>query len=404
MKHWFRTLRFRNYRLFFMGQGISLIGTWMQRIALSWLVYRLTHSAFLLGLVSFSGQLPTLIVTPFSGVFVDRHNKYRIIVVAQILAMIQAFVLAFLVITGTIHIYQLVILGFLLGLVNSFEIPARQSFVIEMIEEKEELSNAIALNSSLVNLARLLGPSLAGMIIAVAGEGVCFFINGVSYFAVLLSLLSMKIIQKPRKKRDTHVLHDLKEGFVYVFQNKPIRSILMVLAIGSLASTSYQTLLPVFAKDIFKGGSHLVGFMSAASGGGSLMGALYLASRKSKKELGTLIGVASFLLAISLIVFSLSTIFWVSMLLLVLMGMGMMLQMAASNTMVQTLVDDNKRGRVMSIYVMAWMGMTPFGALLAGVLAQYFGSQLTVLICGVCCLLASLMMFGQLKRPQTPTP
>lgn len=400
-----RALRYRNYRLFFCGQSISLIGTWIQGITASWLVYRLTNSALLLGVVGFAGQIPTFLLAPFAGVFADRWNRHRIIIITQILAMLQAFGLAILALTGVIAVWQIIALSIFLGLCNAFDIPTRQSFLVEMIDKKEDLGNAIALNSSMVNSARLLGPSIAGILIAAVGEGMCFLINAISYLAVIFALLAMKI--KPRKIQDkhNHILQGLKEGFDYAFGFAPIRYILILLALVSLMGMSYAVLMPVFAKDILGGTSHTLGFLMGATGLGALIGAVYLASRKNFQGLGKIISLAAIIFGFGLISFSFSRILWLSLLLMSLSGFGMMVQMASSNTALQSLTDDDKRGRVMSFYTMAFMGMAPFGSLLAGGLASLIGAPTTLLISGLSCILGSfffankLSLLNEMMRP-----
>lgn len=393
----FRSLRYRNYRLFFLGDGISVIGTWMQRIAMGWLVYRLTNSAFLLGAVGFAGQLPTFILAPLAGVLTDRYNRHTVLLVTQTLAMVQALILAILVITGIIQVWHIVVLSVVLSLINAFDIPARQSFVVEMVERREDLGNAIALNSSIVNIGRLLGPSIAGILIAAAGEGWCFLVNGLSYLAVIWSLLMMKLNHSfERKARD--VLYELKEGFNYALGFAPIRSIILLLALVSLMGMPYQLLMPVFAKDILHGGPHTFGFLMAATGLGALLGALYLASLKSVLGLERTIALAAGLFGFGLVAFSFSTSILFSLLLLLATGFGMMVQMASSNTVLQSLVDDDKRGRVMSFYTMAFIGVMPFGSLLAGTLASMIGAPDTLLIGGVLCILGSILFAMRLPK------
>jgi MFS family permease len=391
----FRALYHRNYRLFFGGQGISLIGTWMQQIAMSWLVYHLTNSAFLLGVVGFSSQICSFIFSPFAGVFSDRWNRHHMLVATQSFAMIQAFIMAFLTLTHRITIHQIIFLSILLGLVNAFDIPTRQSFVVQMVERREDLGNAIALNSFLFNGARLVGPSIAGILISILGEGMCFLLNGISFLAVIIALLEMKI--KPDKKdpEETRVLKRLKEGFIYAFSFLPIRNILLMLAWTSLVGMAYTTLMPVFARDILHGSSQTFGFLMAASGMGAAIGAIYLASRKSVIGLLRIIGVASGIFGLSLIAFSFSRNLWLSLLLLTLIGFGMMVQMASSNTVLQTIVDDTKRGRVMSLYAMSFL-MGPFGSLLGGSLASKIGAPYTLMISGTSCLLGSFLFIKKL--------
>lgn len=392
----FRSFQYRNYRLFFSGQSISLIGTWIQRIATPWLVYHLTGSTILLGVVAFAGQIPTFIIAPFAGVMTDRWNRYHILIGTQIAAMIQALILAFLYYSGKIEVWHIVILGVILGCINAFDIPSRQSFVIEMVDNKEDLANAIALNSSMVNGARLLGPSIAGVLIALTGEGMCFLINGLSYIFVIASLLLMKIKPRKIKIKKQHVLKDMKEGFVYGFQFLPIRYIILLLALVSLMGMQYTVLMPVFAKEILHGDSHTFGFLVGASGLGALTGALYLASRKSVVGFGRIIPMSAGIFGLGLITFSLSRLFIISLFLMIITGLGMMLQMATSNTLLQTIVDDDMRGRVMSFYTMAFMGTAPFGSFLAGVLANSIGAPWTIMIGGIVCITGALSFARQL--------
>ncbi len=394
----FRSLQYRNYRLFFSGQSISLVGTWIQRIATPWLVYHLSGSVFLLGVVGFAGQIPTFLISPFAGVLTDRWNKYHILIVTQILAMIQALVLAFLYLTGTIEIWHIVVLSVILGIVNAFDVPARQSLVINMVDKKEDLGNAIALNSSMVNGARLLGPSIAGLLIAFAGEGYCFLINGFSYLFVLLFLFLMKIKLPEVKKKENHILKEFMEGFRYTFGSLPIRYMILLLALVSLMGMPYTVLMPVVAKEILHGGPHTFGFLMGASGIGALSGALYLASRKNVLGLGRIIPMAAATFGIGLVAFSFSGIFLISMILMIIIGLGMMLQMASSNTILQTIVDDDKRGRVMSFYTMAFMGTAPFGSFMAGTLAKTIGVQYTILMGGITCILGALIFARKLPE------
>jgi MFS family permease len=387
----FRALGHRNFRLFFAGQSISLVGTWMQRVALGWLVYRLTHSAFLLGLVSFSGQIPTLFFAPFAGVFADRWNKHRLLVVTQSLAMLQAFVLSFLVLTGMIRIWQIIVLGFILGIINAVDLPIRQSFTVQMIDNKQDLGNAIALNSSMVNGARMIGPSAAGLLIAVTGEGICFLLNGISYIAVVVSLLLMRIPGETMKQKRAKVWGDLKEGLSYAAGFKPIRAILLMLTSFGLIGMPYMVLMPIFAKDILHGQADILGFLMGAAGVGALGGALYLAARKTVLGLDKMIPLSAAVFGVGLIIFSFSHDFRLSLSLLLLTGFGQMIQMAGSNTLLQTIVDDDKRGRIMSLYATALMGMAPLGGLLAGSVAGYIGASHTVLIAGSICIVCATL-------------
>jgi MFS family permease len=393
----FRALRSRNYRLFFVGQGISLIGTWMQTIAMSWLVYRLTGSAFLLGVVGFSSMFPVFIFAALAGVFIDRHNRHRILLLTQSLAMIQAFTLAALVLTNTITVWAIIVLSAFLGIINSIDMPARQTFVLEMVDRKEDLGNAIALNSSLFNAARLIGPSIGGVLIAAAGEGMCFLINGFSFLSVIFCLLAMRITPGKEEIRETHILRELKEGFSYVFGFAPIRYLILLLALVSLVGMPYTVLMPIFAKEILQGGANTLGFLMAASGTGALIGTIYLASRKSLLGLGRFVVAGAGIFGSGLILFSFSRFLALSIFLMMLTGFGMIVQMASSNTILQTISDDDKRGRVMSFYAMAFAGIAPFGSLLAGALASHIGAPDTLLIGGISCIVASVFAFTKLR-------
>ncbi|MDR3667814.1 MAG: MFS transporter [Ignavibacteriaceae bacterium] len=400
-----RALRHRNYKLFFSGQLVSLIGTWMQSLAMGWLVYRLSNSAFMLGLIGFSSQIPTFFISPFAGVFLDRWDKHKTIVITQTLSMVQAFMAAYLVLSGGVQVWHLVLLNVFIGLVNGFDIPARQSFIVEMIEDRKDLGNAIALNSSMFNAARLIGPSIAGLVIAAVGEGTCFLLNAVSYLAVIISLLAMRINYVKHSHEGKHVLAGLKEGIKYAWRFIPIRTILFMIAMLSLAGMPYTILMPVFAREILKGGAHTLGFLVGAIGVGALCGALYLASRKTVRGLGKIISSAAVLFGVSLIIFSFSHNLIFSLVMLVVTGMSMMIHMASCNTILQTIVDDKMRGRVMSYYTMAFMGMTPFGSLIFGGLASMIGAPHTLIFGGGFCLIAGtifaykLPMFKTLIRP-----
>ena len=386
-----RALRYRNYRLYFGGQGISLIGSWMQQVAMGWLVYRLTGSAFYLGVVAFFAQIPVFFMSPVAGVLADRWNRLRIMLVAQSLAMIQAFILAFLMFSRIIAPWHLIPLAFLLGLANSLDAPARHSFVVQIVERKEDLGNAIALNSAIFNGARLIGPPIAGILIALTGEGICFLINGISYLAVIFALLAMKFKTVKKEKIELRIWQSLREGFAYTFGLQPIRMVIMLIAWVSLVGMSYATLMPVFVDRVLRGGPHSLGFLLGATGCGALLGALVLASRQNAKGIENIIVIGSLCFSLGLICFSISKIFWFSLLIMFFTGFGMMVQMAAANTYLQHLVSDDKRARVMSIYTMAFMGTIPLGSFLAGSLASAVGVRLTVLFGGVLSLLGSLL-------------
>jgi MFS family permease len=381
-----RALRSPNYRLFFAGQSLSLIGTWMTRIATSWLVYRLTNSALLLGVVGFAGQIPAFFLAPIAGVWIDRWNRHRTLVWTQVLSMIQSFALAALALSGVINIWSLAALVLMQGLINAFDMPARQAFVVEMIVDRGDLGNAIALNSSMVNGARLLGPAIGGLIIAAVGEGYCFLIDGISYIAVIVSLLLMTVDRVAARGAAKHVWGELTEGWRYVIESDAIRSILLQLALVSLIGIPYTVLMPIVAGTVLHGGPHTLGFLVGASGVGALISAISLALRRTVVGLGRMIPIASGVFGAGLIVLGVSRVFWISMAVMLFTGFGMMQQLAASNTILQTIISDDKRGRVMSFYTLAVLGISPIGSLLAGTFASKFGAPWTLAGGGVCCI------------------
>jgi MFS family permease len=390
LSHTFRALEHRNFRLFFIGQTISWIGTWMQQIALGWLAYKLSNSALWLGVVTFSSQAPTFFLSPFSGAVVDRFNRHKLVIATQGLCMVQATVLAVLTLMHVVQIWQLIVLGIFLGIVNAFDMPGRQAFMVQMVDRKEDLPNAIALNSSLVNAARLIGPTVAGFLIALVGEGMCFLLNAVSYVAVLCALFLMKVVPVSlERRRETDMFSHLKEGWRYAFGSAPIRGLILLLAATNLFGAPYSVLMPVFARDVFHGGAHALGFLMTAAGIGALSGAIMLAARQAVPGLGKWVLASAVIYGLGLICFSLTSNMQLAMVMLVFVGFGMMVQMAATNTMLQTITDEDKRGRVMSLYTMAFM-ITPFGGLAAGALASHIGGPKTVLICGVLTLLCGL--------------
>jgi len=388
-----RALQHRNYRLFFGGQSISLIGTWITRIATSWLVYRLTGSLLLLGIVGFCGQIPTLLLAPFTGVLVDRWDRRRILLVTQVLSMLQSVALAAMVFSGGITIPLVLALQVFQGIINSFDTPARQAFVVEMLEDRSDLPNAIALNSSMVNASRLLGPSIGGVVIAAVGEAWCFTANAISYLAVLASLMAMQVERRQLPPRDTRMLDELRTGFHYVSRFLPVRSALILLSLVSLLGMPYTVLMPAIASGTLHGGPHTLGFLMAASGVGALAGALYLASRRSVLGLGDAMVISTTAFGVGLVAFSFSRVLWLSLLVLPLVGGGMMVTMAATNTIIQTIVTEELRGRVMAFYTMAFLGTAPIGSLVAGVVAERIGPTQTILAGGVCCL-AVAVWFG----------
>lgn len=369
-----RALSHRNYRLFLLGQGTSLIGTWMQQVATAWLLYRLTASPFLLGLIGFSSQIPSLLLSPLGGVIADRWNLHRSLLVTQCFAMVQAILLIVVIrLEGTV-VWALIVLEFLLGVINAFDMPIRQAFLVQMVPNKDHLGNAIALNSSIVNGARLVGPSLAGIIIATWGEMACFILNAVSYIAVIGAILAMRNLP-PRAPRPTARLREhLQEGFRYGFGFAPLRTLLLMLAVASFVSMSLNVLMPVFAKDILHGGAGTQGFLIGASGLGALTAAIYLASRKSVLGLGRIILGAAIVLGVGQFAFSFSNELLFSLPILTVTGCCMMLLMASCNTLLQTIVEDDKRGRIMSLYSMAFLGVGPLGSLFGGTLANQIGA------------------------------
>ena len=408
--HAWRALRHRNFRLFFGGQTISLIGTWMTRIATAWLVYRLTKSALLLGTVSFAGQIPTFLFAPFAGVWVDRLNRRRVLVWTQTLAMMQSFALAALTLSGHITVGWILALAVMQGIINAFDMPGRQAFMVQMVGDRADLGNAIAINSSMVNMARLIGPSLAGLVIAATNEGWCFLIDGISYIAVIASLAMMRLDVAAVRRAATSTFHELKEGWSYVSGFLPIRTILTLFAVVSLMGMPFVVLMPIFAAQVLHGGPHTLGFLMGAMGVGALISALSLAARKSVRGLIRMIPIAAAVFGMGLVGFGLSHVFWLSMLMVLVAGMGMMQGMAASNTIIQTLVQEDKRGRVMSYYTMAFVGMAPFGSLLAGAMAHAIpptpmwiatgmvltGAQWTVTINGLVVVVGAAWFFTRL--------
>jgi MFS family permease len=394
----FRALWYRNYRLFFVGHGTSLIGTWMTNIAISWLVYRLTKSPFLLGFVAFAGQAPSFVLAPLAGVLIDRWDKRKVVLTAQFLAMAQSLTLALLAVTGVVRIWHLIVLRILQGLVNAVDIPARQSFIVDMVENKNDLGNAIALNSSMFNGARMIGPSVAGIIIALVGEWLCFLLDGLSYIAIIIALFYMKIKRRTANGPAKRISQGLKEGFDYAFGFLPIRALILTVALLSVFGFPYLVMMPIFANDILGGGPNTMGFLMGAVGLGAVAGAVFMASRKSVVGLGRIITISITIFGVGIILFSLSKNLYLSLALLTVTGFGMMVQMASANTLLQTIVDDDKRGRVMSFYSMAFMGMAPFGSLLAGTLASRFGAPATNIIGGSVCLIGAAIFARNLPR------
>lgn len=400
-----RALRYRNFRLFITGQSVSLVGNWMQQVAMGWLVYRLTNSAFLLGLVAFGAQGPSFILAPFAGVLADRLNRRRMIIAAQAVMMIQATILTALVVTDAVQFWHVLVLSTVFGCASAFDIPARQSFLLEMIDNRQDLPNAIALNSSIFNAARLVGPAIAGFMIAQFGEGVAFLCNSLSYIAVLAALFAIRVTPRPRKPGSHRIFETLHEGFSYAFNFAPIRDVLLLVAVVALFGAPYSVLMPVIAVNTLQGDARTLGFLMSATGFGALAGALFLAARESVRGLSRVVVSSATLFGVSLIGLAFSRWLALSCALLALAGFGLMVQMAASNTFLQTVVHDDKRGRIMSLYTMAFIGTAPFGSLLAGALAERIGAAITIAGGGAVCLVGVMLfarripVFRELVRP-----
>lgn len=396
-----RAFQHRNYRLYFFGQAISITGTWMQSIALNWLLYKLTDSVFMLGLVGFVLYAPNFFFAPIAGVFADRTSRFKMFFTAQVLAMLQALTMAVLVMTDTVQVWHIVTLAGILGVINSFDFPSRQSMVVLLVENKNDLSNAIALNSSMVNLARVLGPSLAGILIALIGEGWCFLLNGVSYVAVLGCLMAMHLRPQEATKSVGNIWGGFREGVRYAFNSPSIRPILILLAFVSVVGMPYAALMPVYARDILLGDSRTLGFLMGATGLGAITAAIYLASRQRVLGLEKMLAIAATCMGSGLIAVSFIRDFWIAVPFMYLIGIGMISQIACTNTILQTLVDEDKRGRVISLYVAAFVGMLPFGNLITGSLASAIGAPHTMLVTGMLCVVASIVFASRLARWRT---
>jgi len=401
ISHAWRALRHRNFRLFFVGQGISVMGTWMTRLATSWLVYRLTHSALMLGVVSFAGQIIAFFLGPIAGVWIERVERRKLLVWTQVLAAVQSLAMAALTLAGVINLWEIVALAAFQGLINAFDMPGRQSFLVRMVDDREDLTNAIALNSSMVNSARLIGPALAGIVVAAVGEGWCFLIDGVSYIAVILSLLMMRVAPLDTRRHTATMLEQMREGWDYVRTYIPIRTVLVLFSLICLMGYSNTVLLPIFAGEVLHGGPHTLGMLSASMGVGALASALSLTLRKSATALPRMILISSTIAGAALMLFGFSHMLWLSMLVMVFIGFGMMQTAAAANTVSQSLVSEDKRARVMSYYTMAFVGSSPFGSLLAGAMAHRIGAPHTVIITGACCLAGAAWYSLRLTRVET---
>ena len=396
-----RDLSHRNYRLYFSGQLVSLAGTWMQQIAMSWLAYRLSGSAFVLGVVAFSGQIPILLLGPFGGLWSDRLDRRRLLMATQTLAMIQALLLAAITLTGVVAPWHLALVALLLGTVNAVDVPARQSFVVQLVDKREDLQNAIALNSFTMNAARLIGPSIAGITVALVGEGVCFLLNALSYLAVIAALAAMRTRHEPPKAQAAG--HALREGFAYAFGTPDIRRRLLLVACLSFFGTSYATLMPLIARQVFAGGAHTYGMLMAFSGAGALAGTLFLASRADSEGLSAMVARAAPLAAVGLMLFAESRELWQAAPALMAIGFGMIVCIAACNTLIQTAVRNELRGRVMSLFSMAFLGIAPLGSLAAGSFAEFAGPRPTLLLCGLLSLAGGLLLTRGDRRRSIPT-
>lgn len=401
----FSSLRSRNFRYFFVGQGISLIGTWMQLTAIMWLVWRLTHNPFLLGFVGFSSRIPSLVISPFAGVLIDRVNRFRLVLATQIFSMVQASLLALLMLSGHIQVWHIILLSFAMGLINSVDVPARQALLVKLIDKKEDLSNAIALNSSLFNGSRLFAPAIAGFLISLLGEGFCFLINAVSYIAVIGGLLLMRVPEEASIPKAEPIMKNLIEGFRYVFGFAPVRSLILLLALMSLVGASHAELIPIFAEKILHGDARTQGFLLSASACGAFCATMFLAMRNSVAGLSYIIAWAPVLFGGGMILMGLSKNLMLTLAVMPFIGVGLVLQMACTNTVLQTIVEDDKRGRVMSFYAVSFMGMVPIGSLLAGTLAHLIGAPMTTCLSGLSCILGAaffirrLRTFRELLRP-----
>jgi MFS family permease len=398
MSHAWRALRHRNFKLFFFGQSVSLIGTWMTRLATTWLVYRLTHSALLLGIVTFAGQIVSFAVGPVAGVWVERLNRRKLLVWTQAAASVQSLAMAALTLTHVINLWEIIVLASLQGLINAFDMPARQSFLVQMVEDRNDLGNAIAINSSMVNSARLIGPAIAGFLIGAVGEGWCFLIDGLSYFAVIASLLMMRIKPLEVDRTASGVGEQIREGWDYVRTFRPIRTILLLFSLLCLMGYPFAVLLPVFVAEVLQGNAATLGWLTGASGIGALVSALSLAIRKSVVGLTRMLQIAAAILGAALILFGMSRTLWVSLALMAFVGFGLMQSAAVSNTIIQSLVPEDKRARVMSYYTMAFFGAVPFGSLLTGMLAHRIGAPHTVILTGAFCAAGALWFTLELPK------
>ncbi|NOU18642.1 MAG: MFS transporter [Bacteroidales bacterium] len=386
----FRALKSKNFKLFFIGQIVSLLGTFIQQIALGWLIYTLTNSAVYLGVIGFAAQIPALILTPIAGVYADRMNRRKVLIAAQTVAMFMALLMATLYFTGLIQVWHIIVIAIINGMAMAFDTPFRHAFLLEMVGDKELLQNAIALNSTLINSARFIGPMIGGFIIALVGEGYCFLINGLSFLAVIIALMSMKVIPANKGKTHGSIFRDLIEGFQYSYSFKPIKYLLLLVITTGFFGLSYQVFLPVFARDILHGNSQMLGFLTGTMGAGALTGAFYLASRKGISRIPKLILISAITFSVALMGFSISQNTAISLILMYFVGFGMIVQFASTNTLIQTIVDEDKRGRVVALYGMSFMGITPLGSLLLGTITPWAGVQYTIFTSAFICFVVAI--------------
>ncbi|MFL6581411.1 MAG: MFS transporter [Burkholderiales bacterium] len=387
-----RAFRHRNFRLFYSGQAISLVGTWIQQIALSWLVYRTTGSAFLLGLVTFSSQIPMLIFLPLAGLISDRHDRRKVMLLAYGLASLQAATLAVLTLAGAIQVWQILLLGFAYGAIMAFETPARQSLISQMVNSREDLPNAIALNSVLMNSGRLVGPSIAGVLLVFIGEGWCFLINAASFMAIVASVLMMRLTPRAADPARASMAQDLAVAARYAWETAPIRLFLFLVALISLTASPYTVLMPIFARDIFSGDAHTLGFLVGSAGLGAVIGTVLLSMRPHIQGLSRLVPFTAASAGIALMLVGISTNYWWSLVFMSVLGFGIIVTAASVNMMLQSLVDEDKRGRIVSFYAMAFLGMAPVGGLIAGSVASQIGAPATAMVNGACCLMGTLVL------------
>ncbi|NIG56368.1 MFS transporter [Chitinophaga sp. Cy-1792] len=394
----FRSLKSRNFRLFFYGQSVSLIGTWMQKTAVCWLVYRLTNSALLLGVVSFAGLIPSLILSPYAGSYIDRHNRYKILVQTQVISMLQALALAVMILFRYYSITGIILLTLVQGIINAFDVTCRQSLMVDMVTQREDLPNAIALNSTMANFARIAGPAMAGILLSAFGEDVCFGLNFISYIPVLISLFMMKLDTPVLKKTDTSIWTELREGFHYISHDKDLSSLLMMLTVSSMFVIPFNTLMPIFAKDVFNGTAKTFSWFESAAGLGSIISAMYMANLKAGKDLVKILVTASLIFSLSLMLLAYSGWLPLALVFMVLSGVGMMAQTSAINTYIQTHAIPAMRARAISYYIMAYQGIIPVGSLLAGVMANVAGPKFTVFAEGIIGVVAVVAFVNYRRR------